>query len=110
MLTILCRVNDSCKAEGSLSLTVERFDFDLKLCQWRYRRVFVDVAFGQRVSYSHFPPLVPIVRFKSDNITKVRSVVVLWLYGLLTKAQNQYTEYMKQTSEELSGSFCGTLC
>lgn len=85
VLTILCRINDSCQAEGSLSLSVERFDFDLKLCRWRQGGVFVDIVPGLGVSYCHLPPFVLIMRFKGHNVAKVRPIVVLWLYRLLTE-------------------------
>lgn len=90
VLTILCRINDGCYAEGSLSFAVERFDFDLKLCRWRESGVLVDVALGLGVGHRHLPPLVIVLRFKGHDVAKVRPVVVLWLHRLMTETSHNY--------------------
>lgn len=89
LLTILRRINDGCKAEGSLSFTVERFDFHLKLRRRRDGGVFVDVAIGLGVGHRHLHPLVVALLFEGHNVAKVGPVVVLWLYRLKRGTSNK---------------------
>lgn len=85
VLTILCRVNDGCKAVGSFSLAVKGFHFDFKLRQRSNVGVFVDIMFGLGISYCYPFPLQLTMGFKGNDVTKICPKVVLRLHWLKTK-------------------------
>lgn len=58
----------------------------------------MDVAFGLRVSYYHFPPLVSVARFKGHDVPKVWPIVVLGLYRLVTETSNDYVNVANNLS------------
>lgn len=98
ILTVLSRVDNGSQAVRSLSCTVERLYFHVKLCGGGNRGVFVDVATGEWVSYCYFVPLKAVLGFERDNVAKVLSIVVLRLNRLSTEQKSHTHTHTLQLS------------